>query len=148
MTPSNKGILIAETKEKTEEEERGRSLPPMTPRNKGILIAETSRKRRNREREREERESNSWNGTGFGSPSNRSVVSGGLEWMRNQPNHPEVSPLFTANPIADVSLSIQPSHSLFLAPSPSPIPSLSPSSISLAPTVHHDSDRSVCLRLR
>ena len=29
--------------------------------------------------------------------------------MRNQPNHPEVSPLFTANPIADVSLSIQPS---------------------------------------
>ncbi|OAD55472.1 hypothetical protein WN48_04729 [Eufriesea mexicana] len=45
----------------------------------------------------------------FGSPSNSSVVSAGLEWMRNQPNHPEVSPLFTANPIADVSLSIQPS---------------------------------------
>lgn len=33
--------------------------------------------------------------------------------MRNQPNHPEVSPLFTANPIADVSLSIQPSVLLF-----------------------------------
>ena len=28
--------------------------------------------------------------------------------MRNQPNHPEVSPLFTANPIADVSLSVLP----------------------------------------
>lgn len=67
----------------------------------------------------------------FGSPSNRSVVSAGLERMRNQPNHPEVSPLFTANPIADVSLSIRLSV-LPLALSPPPCCLLSVPSCSLS----------------